>query len=256
MIEMPQEPLVGRTLEAGVLTLTLGRAPAHPLSRAMIEALHETVRRAMADDRVHVMVIHGPGRIFCAGHDLKEIARHRADPDEGRAFVTDLFEACSALMLDLARCPKPTIAMVEGIATAAGLQLMAACDLAYASPAARFCLPGVQNGGFCTTPAVAVSRVIGRRAVTEMALSGATYDADWALAAGLINRILPEAALAAHVADLAGTLAARNQAPLRRGLETLDRHLDLPLEEAYALATPVMVEHFMDPGRRHLDWTD
>ncbi|NVK97209.1 enoyl-CoA hydratase/isomerase family protein [Ruegeria pomeroyi] len=256
MNEMSQDGLLGEVLSEGVLTLTLGRAPAHPLSRAMIAALHDALRRAMGDDHVHVLVIHGPGRIFCAGHDLKEIGRHRADPDEGRAFVTDLFEACSALMLDLAHCPKPTIALVEGIATAAGLQLMAACDLAYASPAARFCLPGVQNGGFCTTPAVAVSRVIGRRAVTEMALTGATYDADWALAAGLINRILPEAALATHVADLAGALAARNQAPLRRGLETLNRHLELPLEQAYALATPVMVEHFMDPGRRHLDWID
>lgn len=251
-----QEPLLGEALNEGVLTLTLGRAPAHPLSRAMIAALHDALSRAMADDRVHVLVLHGPGRIFCAGHDLKEIARHRADPDAGRAFVTGLFQACGALMLDLARCPKPTIAMVEGIATAAGLQLMAACDLAYAGPDARFCLPGVKNGGFCTTPAVAVSRVIGRRAVTEMALTGATYDADWALAAGLINRILPEAALAAHVGALARDLAACNQGPLRRGLETLDRHLEVSLEEAYALATPVMVEHFMDPGRRHLDWTD
>ncbi|MCE8516922.1 enoyl-CoA hydratase/isomerase family protein [Ruegeria pomeroyi] len=251
-----QEPLLGEALNEGVLTLTLGRAPAHPLSRAMIAALHDALSRAMADDRVHVLVIHGPGRIFCAGHDLKEIARHRADPDEGKAFVSELFAACAALMLDLARCPKPTIAMVEGIATAAGLQLMASCDLAYASPAARFCLPGVKNGGFCTTPAVAVSRLIGPRAVKEMAMTSATYGADWALAAGLINRILPDETLAAHVGALARDLAACNQGPLRRGIATLDRHLDLPLEDAYALATPVMIEHFMDPGRRHLDWTD
>ena len=254
MNEMSQEALLSEVLSEGVLTLTLGRAPAHPLSRAMIGTLHDALRRAGQDDAVRVVVIHGPGRIFCAGHDLKEIARHRADADEGRAFVEDLFEACSAMMLEVTRLPKPVIAMIEGIATAAGLQLVAACDLAYATPEATFCLPGVQNGGFCTTPAVAVSRAIGRKAVMEMALTGAAYDADWALAAGLINRIVPADALPGVVGELARTLAARNPGPVGLGKQTLYRHLDLSLEEAYALATPVMVDHFMDPGRRHLDW--
>ncbi|SDC93320.1 enoyl-CoA hydratase-related protein [Ruegeria marina] len=254
MNEMPQDPLLGETLTEGVLTLTLGRPPAHPLSRAMIGALHDALRRAGTDDSVRVVVIHGPGRIFCAGHDLKEIARHRADADEGRAYVEDLFQACSAMMLEITRIPKPVIAMVEGLATAAGLQLVAACDLAYATPEARFCLPGVQNGGFCTTPAVAVSRVVGRKAVMEMALTGAAYDADWALGAGLINRIVPAAELSVMVSELARSLAARNPGPVGLGKLTLYRHLGLPLEEAYALAIPVMVDHFMDPGRRHLDW--
>jgi enoyl-CoA hydratase/carnithine racemase len=255
MNQMTAAPFVAETLEQGVLTLTLGRAPAHPLSREMIGALHGAILRAGQDDAVRVIVIHGPGRIFCAGHDLKEIARHRADADEGRAYVEDLFPACSQMMLDITQSPKPTIAMVEGIATAAGLQMVAACDLAYASADATFCLPGVQNGGFCTTPAVAVSRVIGRKAVMEMALTGAVYDADWALANGLINRVLPSDQLSQHVHDLAKTLATRAPGPVSKGKQTLHQHLDLPLREAYDLATPVMVEHFMDPARRRFDWS-
>lgn len=254
MNHMNVEPLVAQALEQGVLTLTMGRAPAHPLSRDMIGAMHEAIVQAGQDDAVRVIVIHGPGRIFCAGHDLKEIARHRADPDEGRAYVEDLFQACSDMMLDITQSPKPTIAMVEGIATAAGLQMVAACDLAYASAQATFCLPGVQNGGFCTTPAVAVSRAIGRKAVMEMALTGGTYDADWALAAGLINQILPADDLAAHVHNLAITLAGRVPSTVSAGKQALHQHLDLSLREAYDLATPVMIEHFMDPARRKFDW--
>ncbi|WP_425044176.1 enoyl-CoA hydratase-related protein [Primorskyibacter sp. S87] len=254
MNRMTNEPLVAERLHEGVLTLTLGRMPAHPLSRDMIRALHEAFGRAVENGSVEVIILHGPGHIFCAGHDLKEVARHRADPDEGRAYVEDLFAACCALMLDVATCPKPTIAMVEGIATAAGLQLMASCDLAYAAPEASFCLPGVQNGGFCTTPSVPVSRLIGQKQVMEMTLSGATYDAEWALANGLINRVIPASELAEFVESFARKLATRNQNAVRSGKTALRQQLELPLNEAYALATPVMVEQFMDPARRHLDW--
>lgn len=254
MNRMTAEPLVNPSMEEGVLTLTLGRPPAHPLSRDMIGALHEAIVQAGEDDGVRVIVIHGPGRIFCAGHDLKEIARHRADTDEGRAYVEDLFHACSQMMLDITNSPKPTIAMVEGIATAAGLQMVAACDLAYATPEATFCLPGVQNGGFCTTPAVAVSRAIGRKSVMEMALTGGVYDADWALAAGLINQIVAPEDLAGHVRTLTTTLAGTVPRAVSLGKQTLHQQLDLSLREAYDLATPVMIEHFMDPARRKFDW--
>ncbi|SLN45806.1 Carnitinyl-CoA dehydratase [Falsiruegeria litorea R37] len=254
MNQMTAEPLVTQALDQGVLTVSLGRAPAHPLSREMIAALHGVIVQAGQADDVRVIVIHGSGRIFCAGHDLKEIARHRADADEGREYVEDLFQACSEMMIDITHSPKPTIAMVEGIATAAGLQMVAACDLAYASVDATFCLPGVQNGGFCTTPAVAVSRAIGRKAVMEMALTGAVYDADWALVNGLINRVLAADQLPKHVHDLATTLATRVPGTVSKGKQTLRQHLDLPLREAYDMATPVMVEHFMDPDRRKYDW--
>ncbi|MCB1344308.1 MAG: enoyl-CoA hydratase/isomerase family protein [Rhodobacter sp.] len=238
--------LVSSALDAGVLTLTLGNGVAHPLSLPMIRALHG----ALDVPEARVIVIHGPGRIFCAGHDLKEIARHRADPDRGAAYLTALFDACAALMLAVAQCPVPVIAQFEGIATAAGLQLVAACDLAYAADTATVCLPGVRNGGFCTTPAVAVSRAIGRKAVNELLLTGEDRGADWALRVGLVNEVVPRDALGARVTEVAQGLAQRNAAPIRDGRACLSAHLALPLEAAYALATPVMVRHFLDENRR------
>lgn len=241
--------LVSAELDQGVLTLTLGRAPAHPLSRPMIAALHRALDQAATDTAVRVIVLHGPGRIFCAGHDLKEIAAHRTDADLGQEFLDALFSECAAMMLALAQHPKPTLALVEGIATAAGLQLVASCDLAFATPAARVCLPGVNNGGFCTTPAVAVSRAVGRRRVMELALSGATMDADWALAAGLFTRLVPAASALPETLDFARLLASRNPGPILAGKAALAAHQDLTLAQAYVLATPVMVAHFMDDGR-------
>lgn len=247
MNQMQSPPLVGQTLEGGVLTLTLGAAPAHPLSRAMIDALDAALARAAADAEVRAVLIHGAGRIFCAGHDLKEMARHRGDADGGTAFLTQLFEACSAMMLRLARLPKPTIAASTGLATAAGLQLMASCDMAVAGPASTFCLPGVKNGGFCTTPAVPVSRMIGQKALMELMLTGEALDADWALRTGLITRIAADPLAEAQA--LGQTLATRNPGPIAAGKAALHAHLETSLEDAYAIATPVMVGHFLDEGR-------
>lgn len=243
------QTLLHQTRAEGVLTLTLDNGPAHPLNRALIGALHDAIRAAETDPDARVIVIHGPGKIFCAGHDLKEIARHRADPDQGLAYLTDLFTACAALMQAIAECPRPTIAMVEGIATAAGLQLVAACDLAFASESARVCLPGVRNGGFCTTPAVAVSRSLGRKHLMELLLSGEDRGAVWALSAGLFNAVLPPDALAAHVQGFARTLASRNPGPIATGKTCTVKHLDAPLAEAYQAATATMIGHFMDAGR-------
>ena len=250
-MNQPYQPeLLSRALSDGVLILTLGGGRAHPLSSAMIAALHEAVLSAGADADVRVVVIHGPGGIFCAGHDLKEIARHRADPDEGTAFLTGLFADCSALMVALSGLCKPTIAMVEGIATAAGLQLAAACDIVFASDAARFQLPGVNNGGFCTTPSVGVSRAISLRHTMELALSGEALDAEWALRAGLVSRVVPADQLEQEVRAFAERLAGRNPGPIAAGKAALLAQRALPLAEAYAQVTPVMVSHFMDPGRR------
>lgn len=249
--------LLSEDLSQGVLTLTLGAGKAHALSLALIEALHRALDRAAADHRVGAIVIHGPGHIFCAGHDLKEIARHRTEPDHGRAFLEELFGACARMMQAVTMSSKPTIARVEGIATAAGLQLVAACDLAFASPEATVCLPGVRNNGFCTTPAVAVARNIGRKPVMELALSGAPFDADWARAAGLFNRVLPEEELAGFVQETAQAIAGRNRRAVADGKRTLYRQLEMPLEEAYAQATEVMIGHFMDPDRireERRDW--
>lgn len=241
--------LLAEDVTAGVRTLTLLNGRAHPLSSPMIAAIHAALIRAADDADTRVLVITAPGHIFCAGHDLKEIARHRVDPDHGRAFLTELFNDCAAMMLALARFPKPTIAMVDGIATAAGLQMVASCDLRFVSERASFCLPGVVNGGFCTTPAVGVSRAIARGAVMELALSGAALGADWALRTGLATRVLAPDALADATRAFAQTLATRNPGPIAAGKAALDAHLALSLEDAYALATPVMVGHFMDEGR-------
>ncbi|MCM2561329.1 enoyl-CoA hydratase-related protein [Lutimaribacter sp. EGI FJ00015] len=249
MNQMQTEPLVTHTLSDGVRRIVLGRPPAHPLSSQVIAALDAELQDAATDDATRVLVIDGPGHIFCAGHDLKEIARHRDDDDGGRAFLTDLFEACARMMLSLARHPKPTIAMVDGIATAAGLQLAASCDLVFASYRATFCLPGVKNGGFCTTPAVGVSRAVARNHVMELALSAEPLDIDWGLRAGLVNRAFSAHSLEAETLAFAATLASRNPAPVRAGKAALDAHLPLSLEEAYDLATPVMIDHFMDEAR-------
>lgn len=249
MNEMPQSPLVTTHDAQGVRRITLGRAPAHPLSQLMIRALHNAFLTAQQDADTRVVIIEGPGHIFCAGHDLKEIAQHRKDPDLGRAFLTELFDDCSAMMQRLAGLSKPTIAMIDGIATAAGLQLACSCDLVFASTRATFCLPGVNNGGFCTTPAVGVSRAISRAHVMELALSGEAMDSDWALRSGLVNRVFAPQSLEYETLAFATKLAQRNPGPIAAGKAALDAHLPLPLDQAYALATPVMIEHFMDDGR-------
>lgn len=246
---------VTSTCTNGVLTLTLGGGKAHPLSRAMIAALHSAISAAQHDTLVRVIVIDGPGSIFCAGHDLKEIARHRADADKGRAYLTDLFDSCAALMLEITNSSRPVIAQVEGIATASGLQLVAACDLAIAADSARFCLPGITRGGFCTTPGVAVARAVSRKHLMELLLSGENRGAVWALNAGLVNEVVAPDALASRVAEVATQLAARITPVSQAGIAATKAHLDLSLADAYALATREMIEHFMDDRLQAQDKT-
>ncbi|MCA2012447.1 enoyl-CoA hydratase/isomerase family protein [Cereibacter sphaeroides] len=236
------------TRAEGVLTLTLENGVAHPLSLGMIRALHEAVSAAQDDDETRVILIHGPGRIFCAGHDLKEVAAHRADADGGRAYVTELFTECAAMMQAVATSHKPTVVRVEGLATAAGLQLIAACDLAFASDSARFCLPGIRRGGFCTTPSVAVARATHRKALMALALTGEEKNADWALSQGILTEVLPEAELPARVAEITQTLASRFSAISQAGLAATRAQMALPLNQAYAVATEAMIGHFMDPA--------
>ncbi len=241
--------LIAEALSGTVLTLTLGAAPAHPLSLQMIRDLHAALDRAAQDPAVRLVVVDGPGHIFCAGHDLKEIARHRQDADDGKAYLTDLFVACGEMMQALVAMPVATVARVDGIATAGGLQLVASCDLAFATARATFALPGVQNGGFCTTPSVAVGRAVGRKALMDLALSGKPKDADWALRAGLINDVGTPPEIDRWIATLAQTLAQANPSALAAGKQMTYAQLDMPLSDAYAAATEVMIGHFMDPER-------
>ena len=245
----PTAELISVDIEHRVATITLGNGRAHALSLALIQALHSTIADLDSDADVGAIILDGPGHIFCAGHDLKEIKLHRADPDHGLAYLQELFTACADMMLALTECAKPTLAMVDGIATAAGLQLVCACDLAFASTRATVSLPGVNNRGFCTTPAVAVSRVVARKHLMELLLSGETFDVQWAERVGIVNRVFSSEELANETRRFATTLAGRNMGPISAGKQTTLAHLDRPLKEAYAVATETMLGHFMDPKR-------
>jgi enoyl-CoA hydratase/carnithine racemase len=234
---MSDAACVLRRDDGPVATLTLNRGERfNPLSLAMIEALGEAVDRLATDRQVRVVVLAAAGRGFCAGHDLKEM-RANAGSD---AWQRRLFDACSAMMLGLTRLPQPVIARVHGIATAAGCQLVSMCDLAVASEAASFALPGVNIGVFCSTPAVGVARNIGRKRVMEMLLTGQPVDARTALEWGLVNRVVPAEQLDAEVARFAGLIASRSAAAIALGKRTFYAQVGGGLDAAYETAGEAM----------------
>jgi enoyl-CoA hydratase/carnithine racemase len=228
----------------GVATLTLD-APAsrNALSLAMIEALSEALATIAADADVRAVVIAGAGPVFSSGHDLRELAAHRNDRDGGKAFYERLMRACAAMMQAIVDLPKPVIAAVEGVATAAGCQLVASCDLAFAARGARFALPGVNIGLFCSTPLVAVSRNISQKHAMEMALTGALYSADEAERFGLVNRVVADGEALAQAQATAANLATRSAATLAIGKRAFHRQVELGLADAYAFAGQAMVEN-------------
>jgi len=235
-----QRPLV-RDDAAGVVTLTLNRPAArNGLSRALMEQLHSQLDAIAEDDTAKVVVIAGTGPAFCAGHDLKEI---RAHPE--RETYQALFQQCSRLMQVIVRLPKPVIAKVHGVATAAGCQLVASCDLAVAADTARFATPGVNIGLFCSTPMVALSRTIGRKRAMEMLLTGEMIDAAQAVCYGLINRAVPAAELDREVSDLARTIASKSSLVLAIGKEAFYRQLELRLSAAYDYTSEVMTRNML-----------
>lgn len=235
------EPMLLRSDAGGVATLTLNRPQArNALSQALMERTIAELDAIASDASVRVVVIAGAGPAFSAGHDLREL---RANPDE--AFYRNLFATCSRLMLAVARLPQPTIARVHGVATAAGCQLVASCDLAVASASAKFATPGVNIGLFCSTPMVPVSRKIGRKPMMEMLLLGEPIDAAEAQRLGLVNRCVPGTALDATVGEIAAKLAAKSALTLRMGKEAFYRQLDMDLESAYAYCSEVMTRNMM-----------
>jgi enoyl-CoA hydratase/carnithine racemase len=227
-----------------LLTLAQGKRR-NPLSSGMIAALHAAIREAGASDAVRAVVISADGPAFCAGHDLAEISAERAAPDKGRAFFESLMSDCAALMLAIRNCPKPVIAAVEGIATAAGCQLVATCDLAIAGEAAGFATPGVHIGLFCSTPMVALSRNVAPKHAMEMLLSGDMHDADMAFRFGLVNRVVPMGEALPTALALAGQIAAKPPATLRIGKEAFYAQSEMPIAEAYDYASRVMVENML-----------
>jgi enoyl-CoA hydratase/carnithine racemase len=227
---------------AGVRTLVLDRPERrNALSLALLRALLDALAETAADVSVHAVVVRGEGPAFCAGHDLSEMT--------GCSLPTarELFETCSDLMMAIHRLPQPVIAQVHGIATAAGCQLVAACDLAVASEDARFATPGVRIGLFCSTPMVEVSRAIGRKRALEMLLTGELIDAQTAADWGLVNRVVPREQLAEATLELAGRIASASSDTVAVGKVAFYEQLDLPLPGAYDYATEVMAANAITP---------
>jgi enoyl-CoA hydratase/carnithine racemase len=230
----------------GVAVVTMNRPDArNALSVALMEELHEVIRSLGADRSVAAIVLAGNGPAFCSGHDLKELTHHRADADGGRAFFAETMRLCSRLMQAIVRCPKPVIGAVHGTATAAGCQLVATCDLAVASEAAKFCTPGVNIGLFCSTPMVALSRNVPRKRAMEMLLLGELLPASEAVDYGLINRAVPHERVMDEALSMAKRIAEKSPATVAVGKEAFYRQIESPLSEAYDYATQVMVENMM-----------
>jgi enoyl-CoA hydratase/carnithine racemase len=242
---MPPDAQISATRDGAILRVTLQNPPANLLSLAVMEALLAKIRAAEDDDSVRVVVISASGKLFSAGHDLKEMSAHRADADAGKAFFERTFGLCSQLMQAIVRLPKPVIAQVDGIATAAGCQLVASCDLAIASDQARFGVNGIDVGLFCSTPAVALTRNIGRKAAMEMLLTGEMIDAETARALGLVNRVVLRDALAETVDACARRIAAKSPVAVRLGKRAVREQAGFDLAEAYERASRVMVENML-----------
>ena len=238
-----EDPLLLRDTDArGVITLTLNRPQAfNSLSEAMIDALQTEFDRIGQDDSVRCVVIAAAGRAFCAGHDLKEM---RAAPSLG--YYQQLFERCGRMMMAIQRLPVPVVARVHGIATAAGCQLVATCDLAVAAAEARFAVSGVNLGLFCSTPGVALARNLSRKAAFEMLVTGGFIGAEEARAKGLVNRVVPADQLDAEVESLVATIVAKPRAAVALGKGLFYRQLELGIEAAYAEATQTMACNMMD----------
>jgi enoyl-CoA hydratase/carnithine racemase len=232
-------PLLHSATTDGITTITLTRADhANALCEAMLNALEAALQRADADEEARVIVIAAEGKIFCAGHDLAEMRQH-----EDKAYFDALFARCSKLMLAVRHANKPVIAKVQGAAVAAGCQLVASCDLAYAADHAKFGVNGINLGLFCSTPSVALSRAVQPRQALELLLTGDLISAPRAAELGLINAAMPADTLDAHVTKVASTIAAKQPDALSLGKRLFWQQLQLDEEAAYAKASNCMAEN-------------
>jgi enoyl-CoA hydratase/carnithine racemase len=231
------EPILLRHLDGAIARLTLNDPDrANVLSEAMMAALSDALSDLTGDPAVRVIVLGAAGKVFCAGHDLGEL---QAANDAGAA----LFVRCSALMQAIVACPKPVIARVQGAAVAAGCQLVASCDLAFSVQTARFAVSGINLGLFCSTPGVALARAVGRKEALEMLLTGRFVGAAEAAAMGLINRAVPVAELDAAVDETARAIAGKAPDAIALGKRVFNRQTELPLGDAYAVASAAMAEN-------------
>jgi len=235
------EPLLLRHVEAGVATLTLNRpAQFNSLSEELLAALQDALDDIAGDASLRAVVIAGAGKAFCAGHDLKQM---RANHDKD--YMRRLFRQCGKLMTTITHLPQPVIARVHGIATAAGCQLVASCDLAVAADVARFAVSGINVGLFCSTPAVALARNMGRKQALEMLLTGDFIDAGEAQRRGLVNRVVPVDQLDAEVRRLTDSISGKSAAAVAMGKQLFYQQLEMGLDAAYQLAAETMACNMM-----------
>ena len=260
----PTGPVIASRIGA-ILRLTLSNPPANALSLATMAALQAELDAARDDISVRVIVIAAAGKLFSAGHDLKEMNARRKDADGGRAFFEETFAACARLMQSIVGHPRPVIAEVHGIATAAGCQLVASCDLAIAANDATFGVNGIDVGLFCTTPGVALVRGVRPKHAMEMLLTGEMIDASTAREFGLVNRVVPPEYLTAVVNKYAGVIASKPEATVKAGKQAFYVQAEMGLADAYDYASRVMIENMMAAdakegidafiGKRKPSWT-
>ena len=242
----PQSPILLREMHGSIAVLTLNRPAArNSLSEGLIAELDTALRDIHDDEKVRAVVIAANGPAFSAGHDMKELTARRTDADRGRAYFAEIMTACSAMMQAIVHLPKPVVAAVQGIATAAGCQLVASCDLAVASEAASFATPGVDIGLFCSTPMVALSRNVPRKQAMEMLLTGEPISAATALSIGLINRVAAAGTERDAAIALAGKVALKSAYTVKLGKVAFYRQAEMSLAGAYRYAAEVMTENMM-----------
>ena len=242
-----QNPIVSHSLDQfGVLQIILNEPDRmNVLSIQMLEALHGALDFASNNSDVRVIILSAVGDVFCAGHDLKEITANRQNVDRGQSYFANVLGQCSSLMQRIVTCPQPVIAEIDGVATAAGCQLVASCDLAVASKDAQFCTPGVHIGLFCSTPMVALSRNLANKHAMEMLLTGATVSASRAAEIGLVNQVVPSAELRATSMELAKKIASKSRSTIATGKLAFYQQKEMDLAAAYAYASEVMAENMM-----------
>jgi enoyl-CoA hydratase/carnithine racemase len=240
------EPVLLREREGPIAILTLNRPQArNSLSEALLAALSTALSEIAADKSVRAVVVTANGPAFSAGHDMKELTARRSDPDGGRGNFRRVMMTCSAMMQQIVKLPQPVIAAVQGVATAAGCQLVASCDVAVASSAAQFATPGVDIGLFCSTPMVALSRNVPRKAAMEMLLTGGMVSAEKAAQIGLVNRVTTPGKERQEAMALAHQFASKSSYVLTIGKQAFYKQAEMSLADAYAYASEVMTENMM-----------
>ncbi|MEE4661866.1 MAG: enoyl-CoA hydratase [Halieaceae bacterium] len=245
----PSTKLLLEETQDHVRWITLNRPEQrNPLSLAMLDALHDALNRAGEDASIRVIVIAANGPVFSAGHDLREMSKHEGEDQASQvARMREILERCSTMMLGIINHPKAVIASVQGTATAAGCQLVSACDLAIAAEGATFCTPGVNMGGFCTTPLVGIGRNIHRKHAMALALTGDAIPAEEAVRMSLVNEVVPEDRLRERTAELAERIASKSAQGIRHGKADFYQQVDMPIEEAFAYANEAMVRAMTSP---------